>query len=155
MKASSCDVLPLGGSEKETNKKLLTFDTGIYLTACDLSAADILASDVFKRMNKGNVVEMQTGLEMVKNTDPFQEAAVYYWYRSGANAEVDYVLQIGNHIIPLEVKASGKGSMQSIHSFLAAHPEVPYGIRVSLENFSAYEKIRVFPVYAVRKIMKT
>lgn len=155
VKASSCDVLPLGGSEKETNKKLLTFDTGIYLTACDLSAADILASDVFKRMNKGNVVEMQTGLEMVKNTDPFQEAAVYYWYRSGANAEVDYVLQIGNHIIPLEVKASGKGSMQSIHSFLAAHPEVPYGIRVSLENFSAYEKIRVFPVYAVRKIMKT
>lgn len=155
VKASSCDVLPLGGSEKETNKKLLTFDTGIYLTACDLSAADILASDVFRRMNKGNVVEMQTGLEMVKNTDPFQEAAVYYWYRSGANAEVDYVLQIGNHIIPLEVKASGKGSMQSIHSFLAAHPEVPYGIRVSLENFSAYEKIRVFPVYAVRKIMKT
>ena len=155
VKASSCDVLPLGGSEKETNKKLLTFDTGIYLTACDFSAADILASDVFKRMNKGNVVEMQTGLEMVKNTDPFQEAAVYYWYRSGANAEVDYVLQIGNHIIPLEVKASGKGSMQSIHSFLAAHPEVPYGIRVSLENFSAYEKIRVFPVYAVRKIMKT
>lgn len=152
VKASSCDVIPLGSSEKETNKKLLSFDTGIYLTACDLNTAEILASDVFDRMNKGNVVEMQTGLEMIKNTDPYQEAAVYYWYRAGANAEVDYVMQKGNFIFPLEVKASGKGSMQSIYSYLDRHPAVPYGIRVSLENFTSYEKIRVFPVYAVHKL---
>lgn len=153
VKASSCDGIPLGSSEKEANKKLLTFDTGVYLTACDLSAAEILASDVFDRMNKGSVVEMQTGLEIVKNTDPYREAALYYWYRAGANAEVDYVIQKGNDIVPLEVKASGKGSMQSIYSYLDTHPTAPYGIRVSLENFSSYERIRVFPVYAIQKIL--
>lgn len=153
VKASSCDVLPLGSSKKEANKKLLPFDTGIYLTACGLNANDILTSDVFDQLNKGNVVEMQTGLEMIKYTDPFHDAALFYWYRIGANAEVDYVIQKENTVIPVEVKASGKGSMQSIYGYLDTHPGAPYGIRVSLENFTSYEKIRVYPVYAVNKIL--
>lgn len=154
VKASSCDVIPLGCSEKESNKKLLSFDTGIYLTACGLNAAEILSADVFEKMNKGNIVEMQTGLEMIKNTDPVQEAALYYWYRSGANAEVDYVIPKGDMIIPVEVKASGKGSMQSMFSYLETFPSVPFGIRVSLEDFSSYEKILVYPVYAVGKFVE-
>lgn len=151
--AASCDTLPLGSGIKEANKKLLMFDTGVYLTECDLDVKDLLASDVFSGMNKGSVVEMQTGLEMIKYSDPFREAGVYYWYRSGANAEVDYVIQKKNMFFPVEVKASGKGSMQSIYSYLETHPGVPYGIRVSMENFSIYGKIHVFPVYAVQKII--
>ena len=153
VKASSCETIPLGGSEKEANKKLLTFDTGIYLTECGLDVGDLLSTDVFDHMNKGSVVEIQTGLEMVKYTDPFHEAAVYYWYRSGANAEVDYVIQQGEIIVPIEVKASGKGSMQSIFSYLKTHPSVPYGFRVSLENFSEYESIKVYPVYAIKNLI--
>ena len=153
VKASSCETIPLAGNEKEANKKLLTFDTGIYLTECGLDAGDLLAADVFERMNKGSVVEMQTGLEMIKYTDPFHEAAVYYWYRSGANAEVDYVLQKEQIIVPIEVKSSGKGSMQSIFSYLNTHPSVPYGFRVSLEDFTEYESIKVYPVYAVKKLI--
>ena len=105
-------------------------------------------------MNKGNIVEMQTGLEMIKNSDPFQEAALYYWYRSGANAEVDYVTQRGEAIIPIEVKASGKGSMQSMFSYLETFPAVPFGIRVSLEDFSSYDRIHIYPVYAIGKMLK-
>lgn len=151
VKASSCDTLPIGSGEKESNKKLLTFDTGIYLTENNLNTRELLAADVFNHLNKGSVVELQTGLELIKGTDPFREAAVYYWYRTGANAEVDYVIQQEKAIIPVEVKASGKGSMQSIYSFLNTHPDAPFGIRVSLENFSEYDRIRVFPVYAVSK----
>ena len=154
VKACSCDVIPLGSSEKESNKKLISFDTGIYLTGCGLNASEILAADVFEKMNKGNIVEMQTGLEMIKNSDPFQEAALYYWYRSGANAEVDYVTQRGEAIIPIEVKASGKGSMQSMFSYLETFPAVPFGIRVSLEDFSSYDRIHIYPVYAIGKMLK-
>jgi hypothetical protein len=42
--------------------------------------------------------------------------------------------------------------MQSLHSFLKDHELAQYGVRVSLENFSRYENIRVYPVYAVCKI---
>ena len=154
VRASSCDTLPLGSSEKEANKKLVFFDTGVYLTECGLNTAGLLSAEIFDEMNNGNVAEMQTGLEMIKSGNPVKEGSLFYWYRSGANAEVDYVFQKGQHIIPIEVKASGKGSMQSMRSYLDSFPDVPYGIRVSMENFSAYDRIRVFPVYAVRKALE-
>ena len=154
VRASSCDTLPLGSTEKETNKKLVFFDTGVYLTECRLDTAGLLSADIFDEMNNGNVVEMQTGLEILKNSSPAKEGALFYWYRSGANAEVDYVFQKGQYIIPIEVKSSGKGSMQSMKSYLDSFPAVPYGIRVSMENFSAYHHIRVFPVYAIEKVLK-
>ena len=152
VKASSCDTIPLGGSEKSANKKLIVFDSGVYLTECDLDTGAMLATTVFEELNKGDVVEMQTGLELIKYANAYKEAALYYWYRTGANAEVDYVIEKDSGIIPVEVKASGKGSMQSMNSFLSNF-DVPYGIRVSLEDFCQYGKIKVIPVYAVQKIL--
>lgn len=152
VKASTCDTIPLGGSEKSANKKLIVFDTGVYLTECDLDTGAMLATTVFEELNKGDVVEMQTGLELIKYANAYKEAALYYWYRTGANAEVDYVIEKDSGIIPVEVKASGKGSMQSMNSFLSNF-DVPYGIRVSLEDFCQYDKIKVIPVYAVQKIL--
>jgi hypothetical protein len=112
---------------------------------------ELLSAEIFSDLNKGNVVEMQTGLEMIKYSSPYTEAKVYYWYRSGANAEVDYVITENNTIIPVEVKAAGKGRMQSIRSFLDTVDMSEYGIRVSMENFSRYDDIYVYPVYAVSK----
>ena len=154
VKASSCDCIPLGVGGKEVNKKLLFFDSGVYLTENKLDASGMLAAQAFDEMNKGAVVEMQTGLEIQKNASAYGETALYYWYQSGANAEVDYVYQKGAHIIPLEVKASGKGSMQSMRSYLKKFPDVPYGIRISMEDFGNYEAIRVYPVYAVSRIVE-
>lgn len=153
VKASSCNSLPLGADEKGANKKLLVFDTGIYLTECGLDAAGILGAEVFQDMNKGDVVEMATGLEILKNANSYLEASLHYWYRTGANAEIDYAIVLQNEIIPCEVKASGKGSMQSLHSFLNTHTS-PYGVRLSMENFSRYDAIHVYPVYAVNRLMK-
>ena len=104
-------------------------------------------------MNKGDIVEMQTGLEIIKYSDAYSAASLYYWYRSGANAELDYVIQSSNGILPIEVKASQKGSMQSMYSFLDSFPEIPYGIRVSLEDFSRYDRIHVYPVYSIFRLI--
>jgi hypothetical protein len=86
----------LGASEKKTNKKLLVFDTGVYLTECGLDTGELLAAEIFDELNKGNVVEMQTGLEIIKYSSPYAEATVCYWYRSGANAEIDYAIAKNN-----------------------------------------------------------
>lgn len=148
-----CDTLALGASAKQSNKKLLFFDSGIYLTECKLDAGTIIGAEVFDSINRGDAAELQTGLEIIKYSDSYSEPGIFYWYRSGANAEVDYVLPKGDRIIPVEVKASVKGGMQSIHSYLETHPDVPYGIRISMESFSEYENIHVFPLYAVKRIL--
>ena len=59
----------------------------------------------------------------------------------GSEAEVDYIIQNGREIIPVEVK-SGKGStLKSMQLFLKNHQDSPYGIRFSTNNYSVHEKI--------------
>ena len=50
--------------------------------------------------------------------------------------------------IPIEVKAATRGAMQSLYLFLE-EKRVSMGVRISLENFSHYGKIDVYPLYAV------
>jgi hypothetical protein len=56
-------------------------------------------------------------------------------------------------IIPIEVKAGTKGTMQSMFLFMEEkHSEI--GVRFSLENFSQYDKVRVYPLYAVSNLLE-
>ena len=91
--------------------------------------------------------------ELIKSASCFSPYPLYSWHREklGSNAEVDYVVQLGNRIFTIEVKSGSKGSMQSMRLFLGAKG-IPKGIRTSLENFSAYDDIIVYPLYAIKNI---
>jgi len=43
--------------------------------------------------------------------------------------------------------------LQSMHLFLK-EKKAEYGIRTSLENFSEYEKIKIYPLYAIENFSK-
>ena len=155
VRSSTCESLPLGCGNKNISLKVLSFDTGVYLTKLGFDATEILNAVNLEALNKGALVEMQTGLEIIKNSEKYQSASLYYWKRSGANAEVDYVIQKNDKIIPIEVKSNTSGKMQSMAEYLKSH-DAPYGIRVSLENFGIYpfrdKQIHVVPVYGVSSI---
>jgi len=93
------------------------------------------------------------GLELIKASSCFQNPSLYYWHREArnSNAEVDYILPISNKIVPVEVKSGTKGSMQSLYLFLE-EKKLSKGIRISNENFSVYDSIEVYPLYAVENI---
>ena len=48
------------------------------------------------------------------------DPALYYWLREKANssAEVDYIIQHENQVIPVEVKAGTSGSLKSLRQFV-------------------------------------
>jgi uncharacterized protein len=54
-------------------------------------------------------------------------------------------------VVPVEIKSGSTGKMQSMYWFLE-EKKAPRGIRLSLENFSAYDKILVVPLYAISNI---
>jgi uncharacterized protein len=54
-------------------------------------------------------------------------------------------------VVPVEIKSGSTGKMQSMYRFLE-EKKAPWGIRLSLENFSAYDKIQVVPLYAISNI---
>ncbi|MEI8007452.1 MAG: ATP-binding protein [Bacteroidota bacterium] len=149
---SSANGIPLGAESNEKKRKMLIFDTGIFLHLLGLEISDVLFSDDFKLVNKGSLAELFAGLEIVKSESCFSQPQLFYWQREAinSNAEIDYLVQSGDQVIPVEVKAGTSGSMRSMFLFLEEKHR-PWGIRTSLENFSSYDKIRVCPLYAIRE----
>jgi hypothetical protein len=150
---SSSNGLPLGAGANPQKQKMLVFDTGIFQRIMGLDLEDFLLSKKFDAINKGNLAEQFVGLELTKSESCYQNPSLYYWHREAknSNAEVDYVINVSQEIVPVEVKAGTKGSMQSLYLFLQ-EKTLNRGIRISNENFSVYGNIEVYPLYAVEKI---
>jgi len=66
-------------------------------------------------------------------------------------AEIDYLLDLKNQIIPVEVKANIKGGMKSMHMFLK-EKKSEYGIKISKYPFSFDNKIQTIPFYGIENI---
>ena len=52
-------------------------------------------------------------------------------------------------MIPVEVKSGHGANLQSMRLFLKSHPEAEYGIRFSIHNYSVFDNIHSYPLYAV------
>lgn len=146
--ASRANGVPLGGDIDPKRNKFLPLDTGLYLRESGLDVAAWITDAPGDFVNRGRLAELFAGLELAKAGDPFAETRLHYWQREarGSNAEVDYLLQNGSSILPVEVKSGTRGAMQSLHLFLG-EKKAPLGLRVSQENFAAYGPIRVLPLY--------
>ena len=144
--------IPLGAEINAKFRKYIVFDSGIYQRILGLELSDLLLKSDFDSINKGSIAELFVGLELMKVSDKRNE--LYYWQRESKNsqAEVDYLVQKNTRILPIEVKSGTKGSMQSLFLFLN-EKKIETGIRISQENFSKYDKIKVFPIYAVANIL--
>lgn len=148
--STSANGIPLGAEINPKKMKLLLLDTGIFQRLSGLQLSKILLTNDFEVINKGAIAEQFVGLEILKNASPYMPENLYFWTREKekSQAEVDYVIQRNSKIIPMEVKSGKQGKMQSLHLFIE-EKKVEYGIRTSLENFSQYDKIRVYPLYAI------
>ena len=155
---SSANSIPLGAEVDPRSFKCIPFDTGIYNRLLGLSLSDLLLDDAVSFSNRAAFAELVCGLELVAHSRANLKPALYYWHREApsSSAEVDYVVQRGTEIIPVEVKAGTKGRMQSLYRFVA-EKQASYGVRTSLENFSRLSanvgdktiNVDVIPLYAI------
>lgn len=147
--------IPLGAQVDLDTFKLLFIDGALSQCMLDFKAGDWLLNPLAEFVNKGALVEAFIGQELLAYDHPTKKAKLYYWRRDarGSEAEVDYIIQAGRSVIPVEVK-SGKGTtLKSMQLFLESHKESPYGIRFSINNYSVYEKIHSYPLYAVAPVI--
>lgn len=153
---TAANGIPLGAETNPKKRKFLIFDQGIYQRVLNLDISQIFIESTVSIVNKGGIAELHMGLELIKNSSYYSKPELYYWQREALNsqAEVDYVIQQQENIIPIEVKAGTKGAMQSMHIFMK-EKQAKKGIRCSLENFSEYENIEVIPLYAVGNIFRS
>ncbi len=135
---ASANGIPLGAEVNLKKRKMLLMDTGIFQRIMQLDISELLFSDEFSLVNKGGIAEQFIGLEMLKNAPCYHQIELFYWHREAlnSNAEVDYLIQKNNEIVPIEVKSGLKGSMNSMFLFLT-EKNSKYGCRLSWENFAA------------------
>lgn len=150
---TSANGLPLGAEVNLKKQKFMFFDTGLTQRLLKLNLVDLVFSDDFDSINKGSLAEQFVGLELIKGVSPYQQESLFYWHREAksSNAEVDYIIQQGDKIRALEVKSGIKGKMHSLRLFIS-EKQSDFGYRVSLENFSEYENIKVLPLYAASRL---
>lgn len=158
--------IPLGAEANDKYVKYLFMDQGLMQTMLNIPASDILLSSEQDLVNKGPFSEMFAGLELMKYSDCLRKAELYYWQHASKNgkAEVDYLMPMNGQVLPMEVKASTKGSMQSLYLFMRKR-HLKYAIRTSLENFGRFEyddseveneirHINVIPLYALSNLYR-
>lgn len=71
----------------------------------------------------------------------------YYWQSDG-KAEVDFVLQRGADVIPVEVKKGKRNRSKSLYVFVEKYRSA-YALRISKKNFGFENHIKSVPLYAV------
>ena len=71
---------------------------------------------------------------------------LFYWHSDG-KAEVDFVLQKDNAVIPVEVKKGKRNRSKSLSVFVEKYKS-PYSIRITKKNFGFENNIKSVPLYA-------
>ena len=147
---TAANGVPFGAQSNHKFRKMLPLDNGLMLRQLGLRTGDLLLDSDTDLVCKGSLAEVFAGLELLKSGNPRVREELYYWLnlKKDRQAEVDYLTAVHGRMIPVEVKAGTRGSMQSLYYFLQLK-NLPYGIRTSMEPFSEMEKVHIIPLYAL------
>ena len=83
----------------------------------------------------------------VNNQLIFNKLKAYYWV-SHYDAEVDFVVRLGQNIVPIEVKSGDNVRSKSLSVYVEKFSP-NYAIRISQKNFGFENNIKSVPLYAV------
>lgn len=133
---------PLSAFDKLEQFKLFVFDTGLlkHMAGVDNSAILLKSDYQFKGPLTENYVIQQ--LRGQFDVEPR--------YFSGKNSEIDFVLQYGTEIIPIEVKAGEDKSAPSFKKYISDY-QPQYALRYSKRGYRKDGCITNLPLYLVRK----
>jgi len=120
VKYTQANGIPLSSQVDPRVFKALFLDIGLQCAALGLNQLDIIKGPDWAWINRGSLAEQFVGQSLLKLAPSYQVPQLFYWVRekAQANAEVDYVVQNQNEIIPVEVKAGKTGTLKSLHYFL-------------------------------------
>lgn len=133
---------PLAAFDKLDSFKLFVFDTGLlkHMSGVDNSAILLQSNYQFKGPLTENYVLQQF-------CGQFEIEPRYFSDRSG---EIDFVLQYGTEIIPVEVKGGEDKSAPTFKRYVNdKHP--PHAIRISKRPYLKNGLITNMPLYLARK----
>lgn len=144
---STKPAIPLKAYEDFSAFKLYLSDVGLLAAMGDIDAKTLLEGNAIFQEFKGALTEQYILQQLVTQKD----WVTYYWSADNGKAEIDFLLQLKGHVIPMEVKAEENLKAKSLKVFYEQyHPAT--AIRCSMSDFRKEEWLTNLPLYAVHEL---
>jgi len=135
-------TMPIAVYSDPSSFKIYMGDAGMLTMKSGMAYSTILSNLEIDNTFIGAIAENYVAVALATNGYP-----LYYW-QSDNTAEIDFVIQKDDLIIPIEVKAGKNTKSRSLSVYREKYkPE--YVIRISTKNFGFENGIKSVPVYAV------
>lgn len=138
-------LMPLSAYEDFSAFKLFMLDIGLMVAMSKLSPSVLIDGNALLLDAKGAFAE-QYVLQQLKTCG--RDIDIYYWSAENSSGEIDFLLQVADKIIPVEVKAEENLRAKSLRVFVNAHKGL-HGIRLSMSAFREQDWLTNYPLYAV------
>jgi uncharacterized protein len=116
---SDASGLPLKASINWKVFKPFFLDCGLMNFICGVRNISSEQLTHRKFINEGKIAEQFIAQHLIAIEKSNISPELFYWLREAksANAEVDFVMQSGQEILPIEVKSGQSGTLKSLHQF--------------------------------------
>lgn len=140
--------IPMSAYADPTFFKLYLSDVGLLRKLSKLPYEVVLDATPMYREFKGALTENFVLGELVKSVDE----SPYYW-SSGNTAEVDFVVQCGTEIIPIEVKSERNVKARSLSEYRKKYLPV-HAVKTSMKPDADGEDVLSIPLYLISSLRK-
>ncbi|MDO4553448.1 MAG: ATP-binding protein [Bacillota bacterium] len=135
--------MPLSSYADDTAFKLYMADVGILRKLSKLPYEVVRDATPNYREFKGSMTENYVLCELLKSVDD----TAYYW-SSGNTAEVDFIIQCGSEIVPIEVKSERNVKARSLAEYRKKY-EPKYAVKTSMKNETNGREVLSIPLYLI------
>lgn len=129
---TAANGLPLDAEADEKYIKVIMLDCGLCSASLGLSLHQMVQLSELSMINSGGIAEQLVGQLLRTISPPYVSSSLYYWQRKkkDTEAEVDYIIQHENQVVPLEVKAGATGTLKSLQQFMLEKKR-PLAVRIN------------------------
>ena len=141
--------IPLIAYQDTSAFKLYILDVGILGAMTRIDEKILLEGNEIFTEFKGSFTEQFVLTELKSNKD----IPIFYWSAEKATAEIDFLIQLGTDVIPIEVKASENLQAKSLKTFIEKY-QTAKNVRTSMSNYRKEEKLINISLYSIGNIEK-
>ncbi len=134
--------MPLKFYEDSNTFKLFLLDVGLMGAMVDAPASAVLVGNEIFSEYKGAFTELYVAAQLMGTGLP-----VFYHSAEDSRVELDFVVQIGSTVYPVEAKSEENLQSKSMKTFIQNHPDLR-GIRLSMKPRISQDWLECIPLYA-------
>lgn len=143
--------LPLAAYDEPQAFKLYMLDVGLLRRLSALAPSAITEGDRLFTEFKGALTENFILQELLPQFD----LSPRYWAVDNPRYEVDFMIQVENDVVPVEVKAGENVKARSLRKYREKYSsETPVAVRFSLRNLSCDDGILNVPIFLAGQLKR-